>query len=113
MSAAIILERLGGTRFQSLSRARDFSYPVNGIAFRLVQSGVKRVEITGNGDRYTMVFFNDMAEIARADVDTNFNRLLSAIPAFRLRDRVALVVVKRHRLAPQRLHMLEHLAGVA
>jgi len=71
MSAAIILERLGGTRFQTLSRARDFSYPTNGIAFRLVHGGVKRVEITSNGDRYTMIFFNDISEIARADVDVH------------------------------------------
>ena len=70
MSAAIILERLGGTRFQTLSRARDFTYPANGIAFRLVHSGVKRVEIISHGDRYTMIFSND-AEIVRADVEVH------------------------------------------
>jgi len=71
MSAAVILEHLGGSRFQSLSRARDFSYPANGVAFRLARGGIKRVEITSNGDRYTMIFFGDMAEIARADVDVH------------------------------------------
>jgi len=71
MQASIILEHLGGTRFQTLSKARDFCYPRDGITFRMVRKGVNRVEITTNGDRYTMIFFEGAAEIARAEVDVH------------------------------------------
>ena len=71
MQASIILERLGGTRFQTLSKARDFCYPRDGIAFRMVRKGINRVEITTKGDHYVMVFFDGMTEIARAEVEGN------------------------------------------
>jgi hypothetical protein len=66
-----ILQILGGTRFQSLCRARDFSYPANGVAFRLPQTGVNYVQIIDTGECFTMTFFVDQNEIARAEVDVH------------------------------------------
>jgi hypothetical protein len=66
MNAAMIMDKLGGTRFQILARARDFNYPQNGISFRLARPtrGIDRVLIVTETDGFTMTFFQGPAEIA-------------------------------------------------
>ena len=66
MSATAIMQELGGTHFQTATHARDFSYPQNGLAFRLARpaSGIDRVNIMPDADRYTMTFFQGDTEIA-------------------------------------------------
>ena len=66
MSATIILQHLGGSTFQTNQRARDFSYPRNGLAFRLARptSGINRVTILPGDHGFTMMFFQGDAQIA-------------------------------------------------
>jgi hypothetical protein len=65
MSAMTIMQELGGTHFQTATQARDFSYPQNGLAFRLARpaSGIDRVQIMPEADRYTMTFFRGDTQI--------------------------------------------------
>ena len=66
MSATAIMRELGGTQFQTMTHARDFSYPQNGLAFRLARStsGIDRVQIIPEADHYTMTFFQGDTEVA-------------------------------------------------
>ena len=66
MSATTIMQELGGMHFQSATHARDFSYPQNGLAFRLARSasGIDRVQIVQEADHYTMTFFHGDTEVA-------------------------------------------------
>lgn len=66
MSAATILDRLGGSQFQTMARARDFNYPQNGVSFRLARPprGIDRVLIVTTENGFTMTFFQGPAEIA-------------------------------------------------
>lgn len=65
MSATAIMQGLGGTHFQTATQARDFSYPQNGLAFRLARPvcGIDRVKIIPEADRYTMTLFRGETEV--------------------------------------------------
>jgi hypothetical protein len=65
MSATTIMQELGGTHFQTTKHVRDFSYPQNGLAFRLARpaSDIDRVKIIPEADRYTMTFFHGETEV--------------------------------------------------
>jgi hypothetical protein len=66
MSATIILQFLGGSTFQTTKSARDFSYPHNGLAFRLARptSEINRVTILPGDHGFTMMFFRGDSQIA-------------------------------------------------
>ena len=55
-----ILERLGGSRFQTSTGARDFVGHDEGLTFRIPQTkrGINRISITrSQNDTYTVTFF--------------------------------------------------------
>ena len=66
MNATTIMQELGGVHFQTATQARDFSYPQNGLAFRLARPtcGIDRVKIIPEADRFTMTFFRGETEVA-------------------------------------------------
>jgi hypothetical protein len=69
MSAALILQELGGSQFQSTVNARDFNYPRNGVSFRLARpvGGITRVTITKADTGFTMLFYRGQEQVASAN----------------------------------------------
>ena len=104
MSAMTIMQELWRhSHFQTATQARDFSYPQNGLAFRLARPvcGIDRVKIIPEADRYTMTLFRKCETEVVCVSGIGGDRLRETFDSEDAsRDVIVLVVVDRHRMTP-------------